>query len=191
MSLPHAILGIVADGPHHGRAVARALAHLLDGIRPVNPGQVYATLERLTRRQLIVVRPVTAGEERTIGAKTYVLAPAGRAELRRWLGRAAVEPEPRCGFLERLAVLHALGDARGLAHLLASRRARLEELRDGLATPLRDAPARDAGDARRPRPAVIAALLREAALQLLAAELAWVDDAERALLQALPAAPAT
>jgi DNA-binding PadR family transcriptional regulator len=189
MSLPHAILGVLADGPRHGRAVARALAHLLDGIRPANPGQVYATLGRLTRRGMVVARPARGA--RAAHGAAYALAPAGRAALRRWLGTAGVAAEAPCGFVERLVVLHALGNADGLARLLAVRRAQLTALRDALASPRRGHRTHD----RLPTPdaaaAPLAPLVREAALDLLAAELAWLDDAREKLLGARARAPKT
>ena len=191
MSLPHAILGVLADGPRHGRAVARALTHLLDGIRPVNPGQVYATLERLTRRGMVATQPVRGDGPRVAHGRTYALTPAGRAALRRWLGTAEVEPETACDFVERLVVLYALGDTDGLARLLAVRRAQVSALRDALERARRARHPRD-----RPRSpdrdrASLASLLRDAARDLLLAELAWIDDTELALFGARAPAPET
>lgn len=182
MSLPHAVLGVLADGPRHGRAVARALAHLLDGIRPANPGQVYATLGRLTRRGMIDARPACDGRAHHAHGPTYALTPSGRATLRRWLGTAEVDAEAPCGFVARLLVLHALGDADGLARLLAVRRAQVTALRDALA-PRRHG-RRPGGHPPAAAAAPLASLVREAARDLLAAELAWLDDARERLLGA-------
>jgi DNA-binding PadR family transcriptional regulator len=190
MSLPHAILGVLATGPGHARAVARTLTQLLDGIRPVNAGQVYATLERLTRQQHTMVAHRTGLAAGHSATRIFALLPSGQRELRRWLERAEVEPPLRCGFGERLVVLHALHDGDGLARLIAARRARVTALRDVL-TAVARRPARFADADESARRAVVhrVTLARGAALRLLASELAWLDDVERALLRLETASP--
>jgi DNA-binding PadR family transcriptional regulator len=185
MSLPHAILAVLATGPRHGRAVTRELSDLFDGIRPVNAGQVHAALERLTRHQHVTI--VRCGVSATChsAVRTYVLLPSGERELRRWLERARVEPAQRCGFGERLVVLHALRNMDGIARLVGARRARVTALRGVLVSDVRRARFLDADHAD-PTPAQVLALARAAALRLLAAEIAWLDDVERTLLPAAP-----
>lgn len=179
MSLPHAILGILAIGPRHGHAVARALARLLDGIRPVNRGQVYATLLRLTRRQMACATDGDDIASRAGHVRPYAILPDGRRELRRWLERADVAPQAPCEFVERLAVLHALGDTDGLARLVGARRARLDTLRATLDRIHR----RRRVDAATECPdGVVADLVRAAALRLVDSEIAWLADVEHTLL---------
>lgn len=178
MSLPHAILGILAAGPRHGHAVARELAHLLDGIRPVNRGQVYATLGRLTRRRMISTVLRGAHDARPCDVRPYAILPRGRDELRRWLDGARVEPPARCGFVERLLVLHALGDADGVARLVAARRVRLATLHGTLRHIHRGV----RHDAASPH-------VREAMLRLVATEIAWLANVERTLLPSAEASP--
>ena len=186
MSLPHAILGILAIGPRHGHAVARALARLLDGIRPVNRGQVYATLRRLTRRQMACAADGDGIASRASDARPYAILPDGRRELRRWLGRAEVEPEAPCGFVERLAVRHALGDTDGLARLLVVRRARLDTLRATLERIDRRRRVEAVIDAADAADAAVADLVRAAALRLVDSEIAWLADVERTLVPGRP-----
>lgn len=193
MSLPHATLGVLATGPRHGRAVARALARLLHGLRPVGAGQVYATLGRLTRHELVRATGAGASGARGAPLRTYAVTPAGRCALSRWLARAEIEPEVADGFVARLLVLHALQDQRGMARLIAARRARLAEMHAGLAARARAgsgraargatrAAAQDAThDASRAAADELLSLVREAASRLVAAEIAWLADAERAL----------
>jgi len=178
MSLPHAILGILATGPRHGHAVARELAHLLDGLRSVNRGQVYATLGRLTRRRMISVAAHGESDARPCGVRPYAILPRGRGELQRWLDGAQSEPPVRCGFVERLIVLHALGDADGLARLVAARRARLVTLHGTLRRIDRDV-----------RRHTAIAHVREASLRLVATEIAWLSNVERTLLPSVTSAP--
>ncbi|MBY0273970.1 PadR family transcriptional regulator [Candidatus Binatia bacterium] len=196
MSLPHAILGVLATGPRHGRAVARSLAHRLDGLRPVGAGQVYATLGRLTRRRLVTAAVDAIRDAHGVPLRTYALTPAGERALRRWLERAEVDPEVADGFVARLLVLHELGDAAGTARLVAARRARLVRLQAvAAARPLpaighdaaHDPPCGDERAATRD----VAGLVREAALRLVATELAWLADVEARLLPARPPAART
>ena len=186
MSLPHAILGILATGPRHGHAVARALAHLLDGIRPVNRGQVYATLRRLTRRQLACATDGDDVTSRATLVRTYAILPDGRRELRRWPERAEVEREAPCGFVERLAVLHALGDTDGLARLVAARRMRLDRLRTTLERIHRRRRVEATTDAA---DTAIADLVRAAARRLVDSEITWLADVERTLVPERPTSP--
>lgn len=183
MSLPHAILGILAAGPRHGHAVARALARLLDGIRPVNRGQVYATLRRLTRRRMACAMGGDDLVSLSRHVRPYAILPDGRRELRRWLVRAAAERESPCGFVERLAVLHALGDADGFGRLIDARRARLDTLRATLERIDRRRRAEVLADGA---DAPVAHLVRAAALRLVDAEIEWLADVEHTLALARP-----
>ena len=64
MSLEYAILALLTTGPRHGYAIGKELSRLQGGIWPVNPGQVYATLDRLARDGAIARAPTTPAERR-------------------------------------------------------------------------------------------------------------------------------
>jgi DNA-binding PadR family transcriptional regulator len=91
MSLAMVILGVLADGPAHGYDLKRAHDARFPSARPLAFGQVYATLGRLERDELVetVETRQGAGPERTI----YAVTDAGREELRRWL-EATEKPAP-------------------------------------------------------------------------------------------------
>jgi DNA-binding PadR family transcriptional regulator len=176
MSLEHAILALLAAAPRHGYEIGKTLNAALRGVRPVNAGQVYATLERLARDGAIARHdgaPHGAGVA-TGGAarrQRFVLLPAGRRALRRWLARPAGGIATSDDFALRLALRTFSGDRPGIARLVRARRARCATLHHLL----RDA-AQDALHVR-------------AARRHLDAELAWLEDAERVLVAAASARP--
>ncbi len=88
MSVPHAILGILAEGPAHGYDVKHAHDRRFAGARPLAYGQVYAALAKLEKDDLVQVveRAQDAGPERM----TYAVTEAGHASLVLWL--ATTEP---------------------------------------------------------------------------------------------------
>jgi DNA-binding PadR family transcriptional regulator len=94
MSVPHVLLGLLDRQPRHGYDLKRAYDERFALRRPLKFGQVYATLGRLERDQL--VRPVGVsvygGPERT----TFAITDAGRGDFDRWL----VTPEPPQPYLQ-------------------------------------------------------------------------------------------
>jgi DNA-binding PadR family transcriptional regulator len=162
MSLESAVLAVLADGPKHGYAVHGAVRALLAGLRAVNHGQVYATLERL-RRDRLVLR-----DARTPGRSGFALAAAGRHRLERRLERSAAPVAPAGDLAARLVLLAAAGDREGVARIVAEQRVRCAALERVLAARPRD-------------------LVREAALRHVAAEREWLALVERTLLP--PARP--
>ncbi|HEY8514533.1 MAG TPA: PadR family transcriptional regulator [Candidatus Binatia bacterium] len=168
MDLEHAILAILSGGAKHGYAVRRELSHALTGIRTVNQGQVYATLERLSRDGLVIAEDASPAGRR----RAWVASAAGRARLRRWLARPLDLREPRSDLPARLALLAWSGDADALARVLGRQRercatmARLLERRAAVVARRGDA----AGDV------VTRALQRH-----VAAELRWLARVEQDL----------
>lgn len=88
MSISHALLGLLEDGPRHGYDLKREYDERFAVGRPLAFGQVYATLARLLRNGLVEVDGVEAGggPER----KRYAITDLGVTDLDQWLGR----PEP-------------------------------------------------------------------------------------------------
>lgn len=177
MPLDHAILAVLTGGPLHGHALARRLGRLLYGIRTVNPGQVYATLARLARDGSIaqVDDDTRVGARHANGVRTYALLPAGASALRRWLDRPVGCAQRSDPFAQQLALLVAAHDVPGIARALAGHRTRCVALRAVL---------EQREKARGPAPDLLAG----AARRHLEAELAWLADAARCLLESPPAA---
>lgn len=88
MSLAHALLGVLADGPAHGYDLKSEHDARYPGAKELPYGQVYASLQRLHRDGFVEIAETLQGNgpERTV----YALTDAGRGELETWL--AGSEP---------------------------------------------------------------------------------------------------
>jgi DNA-binding PadR family transcriptional regulator len=83
MSIKHAILGLLADRPLHGYELKAAYEEELVPATQLNYGQVYTTLERLTRDGLVAHEVVSQAERPD--KKVFALTEGGRKELKDWL----------------------------------------------------------------------------------------------------------
>ncbi|TDL30793.1 PadR family transcriptional regulator [Jeotgalibacillus sp. S-D1] len=88
MSVKYGILTLLFRQTHHGYELKLELDSLLGIKGKVNPGQIYTTLDRLIRDEL-VSSPGLDDQER----KRYELNPKGKDELVGWL----LEPIPNHG----------------------------------------------------------------------------------------------
>lgn len=86
MSLRHALLGLLADGPASGYELLKVFDRSLALVWPATQSQLYGELNRLADEGLIVV-----SNEGPRGRKDYSLTDAGRTELQHWL--TDVEPD--------------------------------------------------------------------------------------------------
>jgi PadR family transcriptional regulator AphA len=87
MSLRHALLGLLREGPASGYDLLQIFRVSLSNTWPATQSQVYTELTKLAEAGLLSV--VANGPR---GRKEYTLTDAGLAELRRWL--LETEPEP-------------------------------------------------------------------------------------------------
>src|SRR2546425_12833798 len=83
MSIKYAILGLLSDGPLHGYELKTAYEGELVPDSPLNFGQVYTTLDRLSRDGLVAHDLVRQAERPD--KKVYELTRDGRKELKEWL----------------------------------------------------------------------------------------------------------
>jgi DNA-binding PadR family transcriptional regulator len=83
MATAELVLGLLHDGPAHGYDVKRGHDAWFPDSRPLAFGQVYTTLARLERDELVEVvdRGSDGGPERTV----YALTAKGREHLANWL----------------------------------------------------------------------------------------------------------
>jgi DNA-binding PadR family transcriptional regulator len=79
MSVKHGLLAFLERGPMHGYQLRAAFEQAVGGTWPLNIGQVYTTLSRLERDDL--VRPL---QENDSGQRPYEITDAGRVELATW-----------------------------------------------------------------------------------------------------------
>lgn len=170
MAIQHAVLALLARGPSYGYELKSAFeAAVGPQWGPLNIGHLYQILDRLSRDGLVVAerhaQPVKP--DRVV----YEITQAGRTELDRWLA----EPSPRSGgfrddFFLKVTAAARSGEATTVRTVLANQRGHLmRELRnlDGL---------------RRRSEDPVVRLLLSAAARHVEADLAFVDDAESALL---------
>jgi DNA-binding PadR family transcriptional regulator len=81
MSVRHALLGLLSEGPKYGLQLRQEFEARTGEIWPLNVGQVYTTLQRLERDGL-----VESDDDAEEGPqKGFHLTPEGEAELAAWL----------------------------------------------------------------------------------------------------------
>jgi DNA-binding PadR family transcriptional regulator len=91
MSVPHALLGLLSEGPKYGLRLQSEFQARTGEVWPLNVGQVYTTLQRLERDGL-----VESDSEGERSQKRYRITPAGRSELQTWLRKPPdLIPPPR------------------------------------------------------------------------------------------------
>ena len=81
MSVPHALLALLSEGPTFGLRLRQEFEARTGEVWPLNVGQVYTTLQRLERDGL-----VESDEDGADGSqKRYRITAAGATELATWL----------------------------------------------------------------------------------------------------------
>jgi DNA-binding PadR family transcriptional regulator len=120
VSISHALLGLLEDGPRHGYDLKRAYDERFARGRPLHYGQVYATLSRLLKNGMIEVTGVEAGGGPD--RKRYAITDAGVTDVEQWL-RTPEKPEPYLQSTLYSKVVLALLSGRGADDVLDSQRA--------------------------------------------------------------------
>lgn len=173
MALSYAILAALGRGPMHGYAVRAALQDALGLLRPVNHGQVYATLTRLASQGAIEVTDAEPRSGRRTESRRYARTERGARRLEAWLRRPIPMVAPRGELVVKLAIAAGSDDRDLLRGFLARQRAACAALaatcRDDL-----EARSRDTDPVRR--------LARGAALALLEADVEWLAEVSDVLL---------
>ena len=91
MSVRHALLAFLSEGPKYGLQLRQEFEESTGEIWPLNAGQVYSTLQRLERDDL--VESDDRGEEAG-PQKMFRITEAGRSELDVWLSTPPDMTEP-------------------------------------------------------------------------------------------------
>jgi DNA-binding PadR family transcriptional regulator len=162
------ILALLATEPAHGYEIRRGLEERFGSvISPLNAGQVYVTLQRLQRDELVAHDAVA--QHGRPDKRVYRLTDAGRRALEEWMGTASAPTRLRDDFFMKLVFAQAVGLA-DPAELIARQRdaylRSLAELERVLA----------GGDADS-----TTALVVEGAALHLEADLKWLDRCEEVL----------
>jgi DNA-binding PadR family transcriptional regulator len=91
MSVRHALLALLSEGPKYGLQLRDEFEARTGEVWPLNVGQVYTTLQRLERDTLV---ESDDGEEAG-PQKHFRITPAGSAELETWLRTPSDTSPPR------------------------------------------------------------------------------------------------
>jgi DNA-binding PadR family transcriptional regulator len=176
MSIREGLLALLASEPKYGYQLKSEFEEHTGGVWPLNVGQVYTTLDRLQRDELVL--PGSADAE---GRTSYAITKAGRKELTAWFTSAHDSAPPRDELMIKvlLAMVTPEVDAAdvidaqraGLMSVLRTHRRRLQQLE---AAPAPD----DADDAR---DHLTATLLFDALVARVEAELRWLDVCDERL----------
>ncbi|MEV0530952.1 PadR family transcriptional regulator [Kitasatospora sp. NPDC050463] len=103
MSLRHALLGLLSDGPASGYDLLKLFDTSLANAWPATQSQVYTELARLAESGLI-----TVAAQGPRGRKEYTLTDTGLAELRHWLTETTPVLHARSDLLLRVFFLGVL-----------------------------------------------------------------------------------
>jgi DNA-binding PadR family transcriptional regulator len=164
----HAVLALLADVPAHGYEIKRALEERFGTvIAPLNAGQVYMTLQRLQRDELVADDAVA--QSGRPDKRVYRLTPAGREALNEWLGAPSAPTKLRDDFFMKLVLAQSMGLA-DPAELLARQRETYLRALGELERVLADGGAEGT-----------TALVVEGAALHLEADLKWLDRCEEVL----------
>ena len=130
MSLPHVLLGLLAESPRTGYDLERAIRSELDPIWSAGFSQIYPELSRLRRQGWVLLRVL--GPRRGPRRNLYRSTAAGRRELARWLREVPAPPRGNDALLVRPAFDDALAPGerrRTLAGADAALAAEIDRLR--------------------------------------------------------------
>jgi DNA-binding PadR family transcriptional regulator len=84
------LLGLLARQPRHGYELKALFEQTFGGTWPLNPGQVYMTLERLEDAGLVTSERVA--QELLPDRRVYTITEEGRQELKRWTAEPSQGP---------------------------------------------------------------------------------------------------
>lgn len=167
----YAFLALLAKAPAHGYELKQAFEETFGDVwPPLNFGQIYTTLQRLERDELVRSREVTQNHRRD--KKVYELTPTGHAELRHWLAEPTTGPWLKDEFFMKLVMAGLTDGAEQAALIERQRRVYMQALHDLNIMAARAGTHHDA----------VPALLIEGAALHLQADLKWLELCEESLV---------
>lgn len=174
MSVRHALLALLAGEPRFGLQLKHDFEVRTGEVWPLNAGQVYSTLQRLARDELVT----TDGIESDAGKRMYRITPTGRDELDSWFQSAPSDIPPRDELVIRVLVALAVPDV-DVSEIIQAHRRRLVETMQAF-TRLKA----DASD-------LALLLVADAELFRLDAAVRWLDAAQARITNGARTWPAT
>jgi DNA-binding PadR family transcriptional regulator len=127
MSVGQTFLGLLEGQPRHGYDLKRVYDERFSPLRPLQYGQVYATLSRLLRQGLVEVAVEPGGGPER---KRYAITVAGVTDVQTWLSQPE-RPEPYLQNVLYTKVVLALMTKRSAEEILdVQRREHLRMMRE-------------------------------------------------------------
>ncbi|NDU73583.1 PadR family transcriptional regulator [Actinomadura sp. DSM 109109] len=168
MSIRHGLLALLSQGPRYGYQLRAEFESSTGATWPLNIGQVYSTLSRLERDELVT--RVGADDE---GRFVYRITPAGEEDLRRWFATPIARSDrPRDELAIKLAMAVTTPGV-DAAHVVQTQRtATLRALQD-LTRLKADVPAVPTAQGDRAWRLVLESMIFQAE-----AEVRWLDHCE-------------
>ncbi len=171
MSVRHALLALLSDGPKYGLQLRNEFEARTGEVWPLNVGQVYTTLQRLERDGLVESDGGEDGPQRG-----YVITDDGSSELTDWLSTPPdVNQPPRDELLIKVLVAVQVPGV-DVHDVIQVHRRHLIELMQRYTAVKADAPEGD----------VALALVVDAELFRLEAAVRWLDTADARLQRHTP-----
>jgi DNA-binding PadR family transcriptional regulator len=176
MSVPHALLALLSEGPKYGLRLQNEFESRTGDVWPLNVGQVYTTLQRLERDGL-----VESDAEGERSQKRYRITSSGAEELAGWLRTPPdLVPPPRDELVIKVLVALQIPGV-DIREILQVHRRHVIEVMQRYTRIKAEAPEND----------VALALVADAELFRLEAIVRWLDAADVRLKQRTPGPPAT
>jgi DNA-binding PadR family transcriptional regulator len=176
MSVRHAVLALLSEGPKYGLQLKQEFEARTGEVWALNVGQVYTTLQRLERDDLVMSDGEDDGPQRD-----YRITDAGRRELAEWLG----PPEdtgvpPRDELVIKVLIAMAVPGV-DVVELIQAHRRRLVEMMQSFTHLKEDALADEIG----------LLIVADAEIYRLDAVIRWLDSTEARLRQLPRTQPGT
>lgn len=171
MSVKHGLLALLERGPMYGYQLRAAFEETTGGTWPLNIGQVYTTLSRLERDDLVRELPAEQGQ------KSYEITDAGRAELAQWFATPVSRTDrPRDELAIKLALALTTPGVDVHAVVQTQRGATMRTLQEYTRLKARPPEAKD----------MAWRLVLDAMLFQAEAEVRWLDHCEASLVRYNP-----
>ncbi|MBD2898370.1 hypothetical protein amrb99_73400 [Actinomadura sp. RB99] len=179
MSIRHGLLALLSQGPRYGYQLRAEFEASTGSSWPLNIGQVYSTLSRLERDELVT--RVGADDE---GRFVYRITPAGEADVREWFATPVARADrPRDELAIKLAMAVTAPGVDVRQVVQAQRTATLRTLQD--LTRVKAAVPADPSD----RGDRAWRLVLESMIFQAEAEVRWLDHCEAFVVRTAPADP--
>jgi DNA-binding PadR family transcriptional regulator len=168
MSVRHALLALLSEGPKYGLRLRQEFEARTGEVWPLNVGQVYTTLQRLERDGFVASDDTEEGPQ-----KGFRITAEGELELAGWLRTPAEEGTPPRDELVIKVLVALIVPGVDVHEVVQVHRRRLVEVMQRYTRLKADAPEDD----------VALALVADAELFRLEAIVRWLDAADARLLR--------